>query len=111
MRHKLRLCLRQLGELVLERVGNMAMQFLPPRPQQARIRCVLQQGVLEGVGGIRWLAAAEDQSSERELLKRRLQCNTGKRRNGREHKEPGRVPTPREEVPRSRGLGFSGKRT
>jgi hypothetical protein len=27
------------------------------------------------------------------------------------YKEPGRVPTPREKVPRSRALGFSGKRT
>jgi hypothetical protein len=26
------------------------------------------------------------------------------------HKEPGRVPTPRGEVPKSRALGFSGKR-
>src|SRR5262249_58917611 len=70
MRHELRLCLCQLGELALERIGDTAMQFLAPPPQQARVRCILQQGVLEDIRGIRWLAAAKDQSSARELLQR-----------------------------------------
>ena len=68
MRHQLRLCLCQLGELAFERIGDTAMQLLAPPPQQARVRCILQQGVLEDVRGIRWFAAAEDQSGARELL-------------------------------------------
>jgi hypothetical protein len=84
MRHELRLCLRQLGELALERIGDTAMQLLAPPPQQARVRCILQQGVLEDIRGIRRLAAAEDQSSARELLQSRLQRIAGNRRHGRE---------------------------
>ena len=38
----------RLGELVFERIRNTAMQLLPPPPQHARVRRVLQQGVLEG---------------------------------------------------------------
>jgi hypothetical protein len=68
MRHELWLCLCQLGELAFERIGDTAMQLLAPPSQQARIRCILQQGVLEDIRRIRWLAAAKDQSSVRELL-------------------------------------------
>src|SRR5262249_9436239 len=83
MRHELRLCLRQLGELAFECIGDTAMQLLAPPPQQARVRCILQQGVLEDIRGIRRLAAAEDQSSARELLQSRLQRIAGNRRHGR----------------------------
>jgi hypothetical protein len=40
--------------------------------------------VLKDIRGIRWLAAAEDQSSARELLQSRLQRIAGNRRRGRE---------------------------
>src|SRR5262245_18261021 len=83
MRHELRLCLRQLGELAFERIGDKAMQLLATPPQQARVRCILQQGVLEDIRGIRRLAAAEDQSSARELIQSRLQRTADNRRDGR----------------------------
>src|SRR5262245_29677074 len=84
MRHELWLCLRQLGELALERIGDALMQLLAPPPQQARVRCILQQGVLEDIRGLRWLAAATDQSSARELLQSRVECSAGNRCHGRE---------------------------
>src|SRR5215813_6427851 len=84
MRHKLRLRLCQLGELALERIGDTAMQLLAPSPQQARVRRILQQSVLEDIRGIRRLAATKDQSSARELLQRRLQCIAGNRCHSRE---------------------------
>src|SRR5215468_11494458 len=80
MRHELGLCFRQLGELAFKRIGDTAVQLLAPPPQQARVRRILQQGVLEDIRGIRWLAAAKDQSSARELLQSRLQCIAGNRR-------------------------------
>src|SRR6266550_7194299 len=79
MRHQLRLCLCQLGELAFERIGDTAMQLLAPPPQQACVRCILQKGVLEDIRGIRWLATAKDQSSARELVQSRLQCIAGNR--------------------------------
>src|SRR6516165_11291811 len=84
MRHELWLCVCQLGELAFERIGDTAMQLLASPPQQARVRCILQQGVLEDIRGIRRLAATEDQSSARKLLERRLQRIAGNRRHGRE---------------------------
>src|SRR5262249_45234739 len=84
MRHELRLCLCQLGELALERIGDTAMQLLAPPPQQARVCCILEQGVLEDIRGIRRLAAAKDQSSARKLLQRRLQSIAGNRCHARE---------------------------
>src|SRR5262249_40497335 len=82
--HELRLCLCQLGELAFERIGDTAMQLLAPSPQQARVRCILQQGVLEDIRGIRRLATAKDQSSACELIQSRLQCIAGNRCDGRE---------------------------
>src|SRR5262245_35415724 len=84
MCHELWLCFCQLAELAFERIGDAAMQLLAPPPQQACVRRILQQGVLEDIRGIRWLAAAKDQSSARELLQSRPQCIAGNRCYGRE---------------------------
>src|SRR6516165_3780700 len=64
--------------------ASAIMQLLAPPPQQARVRRILQQGVLEDIRGLRWLAAAKDQSSARKLLQRRLQCIAGNRCHGGE---------------------------
>jgi hypothetical protein len=84
MRHNLGLSLRQVGELMFERIGNAAMQFLPSSPKQASVRRILQQGMLKDVCGIRWFAAAKDQASAREFLQCRRQYIAGTRCNGRE---------------------------
>src|SRR5438046_9649817 len=78
MRHKLRLCFRQFGELVFERFGDTAMQLLAPCPQHARVSSLLQQAVLEHARAIRWFATTDDQSGARELRRRALQGIAGK---------------------------------
>src|SRR6476619_727142 len=55
------------GKTLLERGGNLRMQELAPRPQQARICRIFDQRMLEGIEGIRRSAAFEDELGLDEL--------------------------------------------
>ena len=78
---QLRLRLDHVGELLLEDLGNPAMELLAFSSQQARVRRILHERVLEHVRGVRRLTADEDKFGRRELCQGTMQHAFG----GRSH--------------------------
>jgi hypothetical protein len=58
---KLGLAANQLRGMSLERYGDLRVQLLPGTAQQAAMRRVLHQRVLEGIERVGWRAALEHQ--------------------------------------------------
>ena len=75
VRHQLGLRFEDLGKLRLERVGDVAVKLLTFASQKTAIRCVLHEGVLEYVSGIRRLAAAVDEIGGRQLRERGIRAS------------------------------------
>ena len=76
------LALDEIGEILLQHIGDPGMQFLPPRAQQRAVGGILDQRVLEQVGGLRAVTAKEQQPGIVELIQRRMKfrparCATG----------------------------------
>jgi hypothetical protein len=59
---------RDVVELLLQDVGDLRVQLLASRPEQALIRSVLHEGMLEAVGHGRWRAAAKHQFGRDQLV-------------------------------------------
>src|SRR5438067_8781812 len=62
MGEQLRLALDEIGEMLSQRRRDAGVQFLPAPAQQGRVGSVLDQRVLEQIGGVRSGTAAEQQS-------------------------------------------------
>jgi len=80
------LAIHQLGEVGLERFGDLRVQLQPSIAQQAAMRRVLHQRVLEAVDRLRWSAALEDQFGSDETSESSFQFVVGKAGYG-SHKE------------------------
>ena len=74
-----RLRFDRAGELVLEGFGNPTVELLTFPSQQARVRRILQERVLEYVRAVRRLTLAEDNFGSRELRQGILQQQSGAR--------------------------------
>ena len=79
-----RLRFDRVGELVLEGFGNPTVELLTFPSQQARVRRILQERVLEYVRAVRRLTLAEDNFGSRELRQGVLQQQSGARSHARE---------------------------
>jgi hypothetical protein len=75
---KLGLGVHQLGGMGSERFGNLRVQLLASAAQQAAMRSVLHQCVLEAVDRIGRRAALEDQFGSDEASESRFQLVLGK---------------------------------
>jgi hypothetical protein len=73
LREKFGLALRQFREMGFKRFGNLRMQLLPGTSQQAAVRRVLNQRVLEGVDRVGRRAALEHQLGSDEVSESGLQ--------------------------------------
>ena len=71
VRHDFRLARHRVGKLLFEHARNLAVQLLPPALEQALIGRIPHQRVLEGVDGVRRLAAAEHELRLLELARAR----------------------------------------
>jgi hypothetical protein len=67
---KLRLSRRRIGVPPLDRLRDPRVKLLPAALEQAVVRGVLNQRMLESVDGLRRTAASEDQSGGFELRQR-----------------------------------------
>ena len=74
--------LHQLGRMGFERFGDLRMQLLPSTAQQAAMRHVLYQRVLEAVDRLGWRATLEHQLGGDEVSESRLQLFLGKAGDG-----------------------------
>src|SRR5207237_402332 len=74
--------LYQLRRLGFERFGDLRMQLLPSTAQQAAVRRVLYQRVLEAEDRLGWRATLEHQLGGDEVSESRLQLFVGKARDG-----------------------------
>jgi hypothetical protein len=79
LREKLGLGFCDLGGMGFERFGDLRVQLLPGIAQQAAMRRVLYQRVLEAVERLGRRAALEDQLGSDELAESRLQLGSGRR--------------------------------
>src|SRR5689334_1491087 len=70
MRQGFRLGLHDFWKLLLEGVANHGVQLRAPRFQQARIRSVSHQYVLEGVGCVRNFTPAEYEPRSNQSIER-----------------------------------------
>jgi hypothetical protein len=73
VREKLRLRFGLLWKLLFEYVRDAGVQVLAPGLKQGAVGGILDQGVLEAVGGVRWRAAAEDELGRDQLVEGGLQ--------------------------------------
>ena len=73
MRHQLGLHFDRLGKARHKGFGNPTVKFLRLASHDRGIGCILNQGMLEDVSGIWWLAADEDQLASRKMLESVLQ--------------------------------------
>jgi hypothetical protein len=90
LREKLGLGFCDLGGMGFERFGDLRVQLLPGIAQQAAMRRVLYQRVLEAVERLGRRAALEDQLGSDELAESRLQLVFGKA-GYRAHKSVGKL--------------------
>src|SRR6516162_4473043 len=83
---KLGLTIHQLGEMGCKRVSNLCVQLLARTAQQAAMRRVLHQRVLEAVDSLGQSAALEHKLRGNETVERRLQLVLGKTGDGPEQR-------------------------
>ena len=69
--------LHDLGKIGGQRARDAAVDLLAARPQQRVVGGLLHQGVLEGVGGVRRIAAPEHEARLGQLVERALQLVLG----------------------------------
>ena len=75
VRHQFWLCLNGFREVLLESVGDRAVQLLPFSSRQAGVRGILHQRMFENIRRIRRSSPAKDQISSCELRKSSIeQC-------------------------------------
>src|SRR4029077_3663295 len=79
---ELGLALDQLGGVGFERFGDLRVQLLPRAAQQAAVRRVLHQRVLEAIDRVGRRASLEDQLGGDEASESSLQLSLGKTRDG-----------------------------
>ncbi len=79
---ELGLGIHKLGEMGFEYLRDPPVQLPPGAAQQAAVRHVLYQRVLEGIHRVGWRAALEDQLRSDEAFEGGLQVILGKTRNG-----------------------------
>jgi hypothetical protein len=68
MGEQLRLALGRFPKVLLQHLGNTAVQLLAARFEEGAVRRILNERVLEAVGSVRRSAAAEDQLGRDELV-------------------------------------------
>jgi hypothetical protein len=82
LREELRLAVHQLGGMGFERCGDLRVQLLAGAAQQAAMRRVLHQRVLEAIDRVGRHATLEDQLGRDEPVESGLQLVFGKAGNG-----------------------------
>ena len=82
LREELWLTVYELGKIGRERSGDLRVQLLTSAAQQAAMRRVLHQCVLEGVECVGWCAALEDQLGSDEPGESGFQLVIAKARDG-----------------------------
>src|SRR5580692_8510042 len=77
LREELWLAVHHLGGMGFERFGDLRVQLLPGIAEQAAVRRVLHQRVLEGIDRVGWRATLEHQLGGDEASERGVQLVLG----------------------------------
>ena len=84
MGHQLRMRFDNLRKVLVQRIGDLAVEPQALAVQQTRVSCFLHERMLEDIRRIRRLAAGKDQFRRAQLSECRLQRSAGSRRDGGE---------------------------